>query len=267
MADDVRAMSAELARDPASLVFLALGEVLRGRAQMDKAAAVALAGLERHPNNADAHDLYARILVDQGDLERAHDEWDIALRLDRRHLGALKGLGFLSFRAGAVDTALDHLEAALAVDPTNASVVQALRVVRETANRELAPPAPAEEEKIAQAFVGFEGGDHGLLLVDARGQVLAGGLRTPDGEDVGATIAGYLAGVQQEAERTARLLGLGRWRWILAEADHGNMHLTTPERDTLLLLARDRSVPSGRLAILAERAGHAARQWLAAQQP
>jgi len=33
------------------------------------------------------------------------------------------------------------------------------------------------------------------------------------------------------------------------------------------LLARDRSVPSGRLAVLAERAGHAARKWMAAQQP
>jgi predicted regulator of Ras-like GTPase activity (Roadblock/LC7/MglB family) len=105
------------------------------------------------------------------------------------------------------------------------------------------------------------------LLVDARGRLLAGGLHTPNGEDVAETIAGYLAGVQQEAERTARLLGLGRWRWVLAEADHGNLHLTMPERDTLLLLSRDRSIPSGRLAVLAERAGVAARKWLAAQQP
>ena len=267
MADDIRGMSAELARDPASLVFLALGEALRARGQMDQAQAVAIAGLERHPNLPDAHDLYARILVDHGDVEKAHDEWDIALRFDARHVGALKGLGFLAFRRGDVNMALDHLESALGVDPTNPSVVQALRVVREAAAKEVAPPALAEEQRIDQAFAGFEGGDHGLLLVDARGRLLAGGLHTPKGEDVAETIAGYLAGVHQEAERTARLLGLGRWRWVLAEADEGNLHLTMPERETLLLLARDRSVPSGRLAVLAERAGHAARKWMAAQQP
>ncbi|MBI3081327.1 MAG: hypothetical protein HYY94_00135, partial [Gemmatimonadetes bacterium] len=68
MTDDVRALSAELARDPGSLVFVALGEALRVRGRLDAAAKVALAGLEHHPNLADGHDLYARIVADAGDV-------------------------------------------------------------------------------------------------------------------------------------------------------------------------------------------------------
>ncbi|PYP33377.1 MAG: hypothetical protein DMD49_03470 [Gemmatimonadetes bacterium] len=42
MADDVKALSAQLAQDPASLVFLRLGELLRQRGQLDAAHRVAL---------------------------------------------------------------------------------------------------------------------------------------------------------------------------------------------------------------------------------
>ncbi|HUL50050.1 MAG TPA: hypothetical protein VLT79_08560, partial [Gemmatimonadales bacterium] len=71
MADDVKSLSAQLAQDPGSLVFLRLGELLRHKGQLDAAHRVALSGLERHPHLADAHDLYARILADKRDYERA----------------------------------------------------------------------------------------------------------------------------------------------------------------------------------------------------
>src|SRR5690242_21765817 len=79
MTDDVRRLSDELARDPTSLVFLKLGETLRQRGQLDVARKVALRGLERHAQNADAHDLLARICVDAGELQRAFDDWEIVL--------------------------------------------------------------------------------------------------------------------------------------------------------------------------------------------
>jgi len=60
MADDIRALSAQLAQDPQSLVFLRLGEALRRKGQLEAALRVALNGLERHPHLADAHDLYAK---------------------------------------------------------------------------------------------------------------------------------------------------------------------------------------------------------------
>ena len=82
----------QLAQDPGSLVFLRLGELLRRKGQLDHGLRVAIAGLERHPHNADAHDLYARLLADKHDFERAFDEWDMALRIAPNHTGALKGL-------------------------------------------------------------------------------------------------------------------------------------------------------------------------------
>src|SRR5213075_1120589 len=91
---------AERARDPDSLVFLRLGELLRHKGQVDAAHRVALTGLERHPHLADAHDLYARVLADKRDYERAFDEWDMALRIAPTHVGALKGLAFLYFTVG-----------------------------------------------------------------------------------------------------------------------------------------------------------------------
>ena len=45
MSDDIRGMTAELAADPDSLVFLELGEALRRRGQPDAAFKVARTGL------------------------------------------------------------------------------------------------------------------------------------------------------------------------------------------------------------------------------
>ena len=126
MADDIKSLSAQLAQDPASMVFLRLAELLRQREQLDAAHRVALSGLERHPHVADAHDLYARILADKGDYERAFDEWDMAVRIAPGHIGALKGLSFLYFKVGDVDQAVAHLESARRHSPDDPSIAQAI---------------------------------------------------------------------------------------------------------------------------------------------
>ena len=66
-------------------------------------------------------------------------------------------------------------------------------------------------------------------------------------------------------DRTARMLDLGEWQWLIVEAGSGNAHLTPPDADSLLWVVRERDMPSGRLALLADRAGAAARAWLEAQ--
>src|SRR6185436_9502386 len=112
------------------------------RGQAEAARKVVRAGLERYPDSTEAHDLHARILVDSGELEAAEAEWGLVLGADGRHLGAHKGLGFLCYRRNDVDGALDHLELALSVDPTDQAIVQALRMVRATATG-IALPEPA----------------------------------------------------------------------------------------------------------------------------
>ncbi len=262
MADDIKMMSAELARDPGSRVFLRLGETLRRRGEVVAAATVVLGGLERHPDLVDGHDLYARVLVNQEQFERARDVWKGVLERTPRHLGALKGLGFLYFRTGDLEGALDHLELALSVDPTDPSVVRALHTVRSAVEEAEAEPATPEES----VFAGLEGAERGMLLVDHRGRVLGGALRDATHTDVSDAVAAYLVGAAQEAERTARLLGLGDWRWIVAEGPSGNVYVTLPTPETLLFILRDRSVPSGRLAMLADKAADIARGWLERQE-
>ena len=275
MSDDVRALTAQLAADPSSLVFLPLGEALRRRGQLDSAQKVALQGLGRYPHLPDGHDLFARILTDRADFERAFDEWDMALRLDPQHAGAHKGLGFLYFKAGQAAVALKHLEAALAEAPDDASLQLAAARVRAALGAQappapatgIAPPAPAtapDDDAAARAaiFAGLEGAENGLLLVDTQGLRLGGGLRAPEGADVADVVAAHLAGVSREAARTAKLLGLGQWEVVLLEAPGGNAALLPASSEALLLVVRDTSVPMGRLQVGAERAARAARAWL-----
>jgi len=236
---------------------------------------VAVTGLERHPHLADAHDLYARILADKHDYERAFDEWDMALRVAPTHVGALKGLAFLYFKIGDVEQAAAHLEAAQRAAPDDPGVAQALALARGGHAAPPAPPAPlapveespapaAQPLDEARVFAGLEGAEEGLLLLDASGRVLGGALKNSHGQDVTDAVAAYLAGVSQEAARTTKLLGLGKWTGVAAEGRLGHVHLTAPTGDALLLVVRDRAVPMGRLAIIAQRAAGAARRWLEA---
>lgn len=279
--EDIRVLSAQLAADPSSLVFLPLGEALRRRGQLEAAAKIAIAGLTRYPDLADAHDLLARILGDQGDLERAFDEWDIALRLDPRHAGSHKGIGFLYYVAGDLPKALEHLESALDADPGAEGVAAAAARVREAlATPDTSSPAtprgspahpdaprlPSPEEAApppaAAVFDGLEGAQDGLLLLDANGLLIGGGLSSPDGTAVGDAVAAHLAGVFHDASRAARLLSLGEWTSVAAETADANLFLCAPTPDSLLLLVRNNSVPIGRLALQAERASLAARRWI-----
>jgi len=277
--EDIRVLTGQLAADPSSLVFLPLGEALRRRGQLEAAEKVALAGLTRYPELADAHDLLARILGDRGDLERAFDEWDIALRLDGGHAGAHKGIGFLYYVAGELPKALGHLESALAADPGAEGVAAAVARVREAlampgaSDAASPPPGPVAGAQTAAettgpaevsraVFEGLEGAQDGLLLLDAQGLRVGGGLSSPDGTPVGDAVAAHLAGVFRDAERAARLLSLGPWSSVAAETSDANLFLCAPTPESLLLLVRDNSVPIGRLALQAERASEAARRWL-----
>jgi tetratricopeptide (TPR) repeat protein len=285
MAEDIRALSAQLAQDPQSLVFLRLGETLRRKGQLDAALRVAMNGLERHPHLADAHDLYARVLTDKHDYEKAFDEWDMAIRIAPHHTGALKGLAFLYFKVGDIAQAESHLEAARKIEPDDPSIDQAIAMVRggitppEPAPTVASPtaaspaaaspaatsPAAASPLDESRVFAGLDGANEGLLLIDGAGRVLGGALRDKSGTDVTDAVAAYLAGVSQEAARTAKLLGLGAWNGLSAEGLHGNVHLAHPTPDALLLVVRERGIPLGRLTILAQRATAMARRWLERQ--
>lgn len=147
MADEIERWSEELARDPASGVFIPLADALRRRGQLDLAFRVATRGLTRRPYDGDAHDLLARIWADRGDVERAMDEWSMALQCAPTHPGALKGMGFACYQIGRTLDAERYLMEAAAADPDDLSIRAALVRVRQHSQQELAPPPIRQEHR------------------------------------------------------------------------------------------------------------------------
>ncbi|HZN96853.1 MAG TPA: tetratricopeptide repeat protein [Gemmatimonadales bacterium] len=286
MTDDIKTLTARVAEEPSSLAFLELGEALRRRGQLDAAYKVARGGLSRYPALGDAHDLLARVLSDQGDLAGAFDAWADALRFDPMRIGALKGLGFLYFRAGDVPAALDHLRRATEIDPDDISIRQAIERIRGATSqpaseraRPDSPPVPAAPSgknlppagsAVAAEVMADPGGNggsqKGIMLVDGNGLRLNGTLLSPSNQDVGDGVAAELAGVSKEAARTSRLLGLGGWQAIAVESPEGNLYLVAPTPETMLLTVRDPSLPMARLGLIAERAAREAREWLVSER-
>jgi predicted regulator of Ras-like GTPase activity (Roadblock/LC7/MglB family) len=295
MADEIRRLSDDLARDPSSLVFLPLADALRRTGQLDIAMRVALRGLDRHPYLADAHDVLARIHADRGDVERAADEWEMALRLDPSHAQASLGLGFVDFRRGNFESAERRLAAA-AADGQNPAAAAALAHVRSAqesngvavmtqSRAEVstvafpAPPAPAIERAAVATIPEFpapdlsrarhlfasalEGPDQNALLVDADGLVLAGSYNDVSGQDVADIVAAELAGLSSEAERAMRHLGLGAWTSLLVEADGAVIAMTPAPLGSLLVVGASRQTPMGLVRLLLDRALTRARDWLA----
>jgi len=278
--DNIRSLTSRLAEEPSSLAFLELGEALRQRGQLEAAYKVARGGQNRYPGLADAHDLIARILSDQGDLAGAFDAWSDALRLDPLRTSALKGIAFLYYRAGDLLAAVEHLERAAESDPDDESIPRALARIRSEARRsapglrapDASEPAPPPSEPVPEEptngagsespFGALEEGEHGLLLVDSNGLRLGGTLTTSAEGEMGDRVAAQLAGLSREAARATRLLGLGAWHSISVETPEGQLVLSAPTAETVLLAVRDRSLPMARVGLLAERAARAARTWL-----
>jgi len=286
MADEIRRLSDDLARDPSSLVFMPLADALRRAGQVDVALRVALRGLDRHPYMADAHDVLARIHADRGDLDRAADEWEMALRLDPAHTPASLGLGFIDFRRGKLESAerrlsaasdadtgataaLAHVRTALAVRDGGAVQAAVATAAVSSEERLTAPPPvleyPSPDISRARHLFSpvFDGTDQTALLVDADGFVLAGSYADAAGSDVSEMVGAELAGVSGEAERAMRHLGLGAWTSLLVEADNAVVAMSPAPLGSLVVVATSRQTPVGLVRLLLDRVLTRARDWLA----
>ena len=267
MSDDIRRWSEELARDPSSLVFLQLGDALRKQGQLEVALKIALRGLDRHQRNVAAHDLVARIAVDRRDFARAFVEWELVLRIQPDHLGAMKGLGYLCFHQGRLDEAERYLNKAAAGGAGN-DVKNALNMVRRTSggvslsavDAELTPD-PANDPQYL--FVGqlLDDGQTALLL-DASGYVMAGVYLDADGNNVSADIGAQLSGISDEVRRSTRHLDIGEWKAITFETQAAVVAMA-PVADNLIVIAASRATPLGLLRRLLDRCSAFAAEWIA----
>jgi predicted regulator of Ras-like GTPase activity (Roadblock/LC7/MglB family) len=276
MADDIRRWSDELARDPASLVFLQLGEALRRQGQVEVALKIALRGLERHPRSADAHDLVARIAVDRRDFPRAFEEWETVLRIAPTHLGAMKGLGYISFQQGHFEAAEKFLSRA-AAGGGGPDVTNALQTVRRThgaagatsgLGAAYAPqsvsaepvPRPADSELLFSDLLVDDG--QAAMVLDGSGYVLAGVYRDDAGKDVSQDVGAQLSGISDEVRRSTRHLDIGNWKSITFETQAAVVAMAPGADDSLIVVAGRRTTPLGLLRRLLDRCVERASEWL-----
>ena len=278
MSDDVRRLSDELARDPGSRVFVPLGEALRKQGQLELALKVTTRGLERHPHFPDGHDLLARIAVDQGDLQRAFDEWDMVLRLVPGHFGALRGMGFVCFQQGRLPEAEQYLSAATAAGDADEGVALALanvRASRESAAGAAAATTPAVDARREPRLPAgtthdprflfadvLSDAEQTAMLLDADGLVLAGAYVAYDGRDVAQEVGAELSGVTDAARRATRHLSLGEWTSIVFETEVAVVAMAPSQGDGLLVLATSRTTPLGLVRRLLDRCAERSVKWL-----
>ena len=275
MADDISRWSEELARDPASLVFLQLGEALRRHGELEVALKIALRGLERHSRNADAHDLVARIAVDRRDFPRAFTEWEAVLRIVPGHVGAMKGLGYVSFQQGRFLDAERYLSGA-AASGAGSDVANALVTVRRSsggiaaatiaaadavAHRSPSPGSTANDPQYLFAELLVDDGQTALLL-DANGLVMAGVYLDHEANDISQDVGAQLSGISEEVRRSTRHLDIGEWRSITFETHAAVVAMAPAADNSLVVVAASRATALGLLRRLLERCVDRATGWL-----
>jgi tetratricopeptide (TPR) repeat protein len=266
MADEVHQWSDELARDPSSLVFLPLAEALRRQGQPAIAQKVALRGLQRHPHNAEAHDLLARILADLGDLQGAFDEWDMVLRLSPTHAGALKGMAFVRFQQGYPEEAEQLLVQAQSHDDDE-TIASAIATVRKSG---ALGPGMVLIDPFSQPrhlYGDLLSPEQAAMCLDKDGLVLAGAYYAGDGQDVAQEIGAALSGVSDEAVRATRHLDIGAWRSIVFETEAAVVALmpapaSATSEGGLVVVAAVPDTPLGLLRRVAERCTTRTAAWL-----
>ncbi len=287
MVDIVGRWTDELARNPDSLSFLRLADELRRRRALPEARTVALRGLERHPYLADAHDMLARVYADDGETQRARDEWEMALRIDPDHLESLKGLGFLAFARGDLAGAERHLRRARSQGDPDAGLATAHRRVMEAMRRASRghpeesvphngtgtaarngngsrPRAAAPPNRARELFAPLLGEEDGTaLLIDADGLVIAGAYVDETGREIGDEIGAELSGVSDEAARALIHLRLGTWESLLIEAQHATVGLAPARDGAVVLVAAARDAHVGLVRRLLMQARTRARTWMA----
>ncbi len=249
MNDRIRILADELANNPVSLCFVELGALLRKIGDLTGAERVLAGGVARHPGHVEARSLYGEVLLDRGKLRDAFREWSEVVETEPRDVGARKGLGYLFYKGGQLDEALEHLEMALSIAPMDQQVRQAYSRIR----KEL------ESEETAASAAPRGAGD--MMLADSRGRPLTGGLVT-DGRDVSEEVAAYLVGVSDEAARSARMLKLGNWIWITTESGNGCLHISKPTDDSTLVLMGGPGVRPAEVEMRAESAAKTAKDWM-----
>lgn len=100
------------------------------------------------------------------------------------------------------------------------------------------------------------------LLVNSKGEHLAGSYLDPDGREAGAEIGATLSGIAAEVSRAMRHLGVGEWRALVIETGSATVALSPASDQSVVLLAADAAEPHGLVRRVLTRAVARADEWL-----
>lgn len=113
----IRRHEERLQRDPSSLAFAQLADLYRKAGRGRDAVALCREGLARYPQYATARLILAKALVAEGDDDGALAEVSRLLDAAPRDAEAHRLAAEICRRAGRLDVAVEHLEAAVRADP------------------------------------------------------------------------------------------------------------------------------------------------------
>lgn len=262
---DIQRWTREVAEDPGAASFVRLARIYRRQGRRAAAREVVTGGLKQNPQHVDAHALLALMYIEEGDMERAGDEWETVLRLDAGNFAASRGLGFLALERGQLELARRHLDAAAVARPEDPAVRQAREVLesRERDARALqGMQEPDASRNPVHLFAPLTRHEpfRGALVLDGQGLVLAGRL---EGNGEGGDLLGALMNAAvNEADRTAELVGLGAWERLVLESEEAVVHVSRLPGAGAVLLSAAPDAPAGWVARTGQRALEIARAFL-----
>jgi tetratricopeptide (TPR) repeat protein len=115
----IRRQEERLARDPASLAFAQLADLYRKAGRTRDAVALCRNGLTRYPHYTTARLILAKALVADGQLAPAQVELEAILEANPKDVQCHRLAAEIQRRLGHIDEGVRHLEAAVALDPSD----------------------------------------------------------------------------------------------------------------------------------------------------
>jgi tetratricopeptide (TPR) repeat protein len=132
LADSIRRHEERLARDPESLAFAQLADLYRKAGRTAEAIGLCREGLQRWPHYTTARLILAKTLLAEGHHDGALAELDAILQTSPKDVQCHRLAAEVHRRAGRLDTAVTHLEKAVALDPGDRESSTLLTLLRAT---------------------------------------------------------------------------------------------------------------------------------------
>jgi tetratricopeptide (TPR) repeat protein len=143
----IDALRRRIDKDPASIAFAQLAEELRRAGQIQESIETCRAGLAIHPTYLSARVTLGRALLEANDLEAARREMEMVLAAAADNLAAMRALGEIHHRCGALEASLERYQTALELAPNDPDLEEAVASV----TRELAERAQPDSEPLEAA--------------------------------------------------------------------------------------------------------------------